>query len=93
MFYDAFFPDPNTQVPWVKESKTLPYIKGAGDSIRYMIEAYMPSSLTAPPGEQPQDEQPPGQQQGALENPRSDELALEVPGRYHICVTWRVSAG
>lgn len=93
MFYEAFFPDPNTQVPWVKESKTLPYIKGAGDSIRYLLEANMPSSLTAPPGEQPQDEQPvQPQQQGALENPKGDELALEACMRYHISVTWQVRA-
>jgi len=93
MFYDAFFPDPNTQVPWVRDAKTLPYIKGTGDSIRYILEAYMPSSLTAPPGEQPQEEQPvQPQQQGALENPRGDELALEAAVRYHISVTWQVRA-
>jgi hypothetical protein len=49
--------------------------------------------LTAPPGEQPQEEQPvQPQQQGALENPRGDELALEAAVRYHICVTWQVRA-
>jgi len=93
MFYEAFFPDPNTQVPWVKESKTLPYIKGVGDSIRYVLESHMPSSLTAPPGEQPQEEAPvQPQQQGALENPKGDELALEAWNRYHISVTWQVRA-
>jgi membrane protein required for colicin V production len=93
MFYDAFFPDPATQVPWVREAKTLPYIKGTGDSIRYILEAYMPSSLTAPPGEQPQEEQPvQPQQQGALENRWGDELALEASTRYHISVTWQVRA-
>ena len=35
MFYEAFFPDQNTHFPWVREAKTLPYIKGTGDSIRY----------------------------------------------------------
>lgn len=94
MFYDAFFPDPNTQVPWVKEAKTLPYIKGAGDAIRFLIESHMPSSLTAPPGEQPPDEAPgQPQQQGWLENPGSDEFALEAAERYHISVTWTVRAG
>ena len=93
MFYDAFFPDPNTQVQWVRDAKTLPYIKGTGDSIRYILEAYMPSSLTAPPGEQPQEEQPvQPQQQGALENSWGDELALEATERYHISVTWQVRA-
>jgi membrane protein required for colicin V production len=55
MFYEAFFPDPNTQYPWVREAKSLPYIKGTGDSLRYMLEAYVPSSLTAPQSDQPTD--------------------------------------
>ncbi len=93
MFYEAFFPDPHTQVPWVTQSKTLPYIKGAGDSIRFLLESHMPSSLTAPPGEQPPDEQPAQpQQQGALENPKDSELALEAAMRYHISVTWQMRA-
>ena len=54
---------------------------------------YMPSSLTAPPGEQPPEEAPvQPQQQGALENPSSDELALEAREIYHISVTWQVRA-
>jgi membrane protein required for colicin V production len=93
MFYEAFFPDPATQVPWVREAKTLPYIKGVGDSIRFVLESHMPSSLTAPPGEQPPEEQPvQPQQQGALENPKGDQLALEAAMRYHISVTWQVRA-
>jgi membrane protein required for colicin V production len=93
MFYDAFFPDPNTQVPWVRDAKTLPYIKGTGDSIRFVLESYMPSSLTAPPGETPPEEAPvQPQQQGALENGRGDELALEAHEINHISVTWQVRA-
>ena len=77
----------------MREAKTLPYIKGTGDSIRFLLESYMPSSLTAPPGETPPEEAPvQPQQQGALENPRSDELALEARERYHISVTWQVRA-
>ena len=53
MFYEAFFPDTNQHFPWVREAKSLPYIKGTGDALRYVLESYMPSSLTAPPGEQP----------------------------------------
>ena len=53
MFYEAFFPDTTQHYPWVREAKSLPYIKGTGDSLRYMLESYMPSSLTAPPGEAP----------------------------------------
>jgi membrane protein required for colicin V production len=93
MFYEAFFPDPNQHLPWVREAKSLPYIKGTGDSLRYVLESYLPSSLTAPPGEQPPLEQPPGEQQGGLKNGWGDELALEAPVKYHICVTWQVRVG
>jgi membrane protein required for colicin V production len=93
MFYEAFFPDPNQHLPWVREAKSLPYIKGTGDSLRYVLESYLPSSLTAPPGEQPPPEQPPEEQQGGLKNPWGDELALEAHVKYHICVTWQVRAG
>src|SRR5665648_1057019 len=90
MFYQAFFPDPNTHFPWVREAKTLPYIKGTGDSIRFVLESYMPSSLTAPPGEQPPEEAPvQPQQQGALEKPSIRQFALEARERYHISVTWQ----
>ncbi len=94
MFYEAFFPNQEQHFPWVREAKTLPYIKGTGDSIRYILEAYMPSSLTTPPGEQPPEEQPVvPQQQGALENPSSRQFALEARERYHISVTGQMRAG
>jgi membrane protein required for colicin V production len=93
MFYEAFFPNQEQHFPWVREAKTLPYIKSTGDSIRFVLESYMPSSLTAPPGETPPEEAPvQPQQQGALENGRSDELALEAREIYHISVTWPVRA-
>lgn len=88
MFYEAFFPDPNQHYPWVREAKSLPYIKGTGDSLRYMLEAYVPSSLTAP-----QVEPPTEGQQGALKNRWGDELALEVQENYHISVTWQARVG
>jgi membrane protein required for colicin V production len=88
MFYAAFFPDTNQHYPWVREAKSLPYIKATGDALRYMLESYLPSSLTAPSGEQP-----PEEQQGALKKPRGDELALEAREKYHISVTWQVRAG
>jgi membrane protein required for colicin V production len=78
----------------VREAKSLPYIKSTGSTLRYTLESYLPSSLTAPPGEQPPEEAPTGKgQQGSLEKARSDELALEVRGKYHISVTWLVRAG
>jgi membrane protein required for colicin V production len=88
MFYEAFFPDTKQHFPWVREAATLPYIKATGDALRGVLESHLPSSLTAPPGEQP----PPPEDQGALENQGGDELALEAGAKYHICVTWQTRA-
>lgn len=49
MFYESFFPDPATQVDWVRDAKSLPYIKSTGDAIRATLETNLPSSFTAPP--------------------------------------------
>ncbi len=59
MFYEAFFPDPGNQFPWVREARSLPYIKGAGNTFRTILVKVVPSSLTEPKGEQ----------QGSLHNP------------------------
>ncbi len=77
MFYEAFFPKPEQQYPWVRDSASLPYIKATGDALRSMLETNLPSSLTAPPGDQ----------QSWLEKSSGDELALERRVRYHISVT------
>lgn len=84
MFYEAFFPNPQEHPEWVREAATLPYIKGTGDSLRYLLETSMPTNLTIPPSDQPAD----GQQQGFITFPRGDELALEARVKYHISVTW-----
>ena len=62
MFYEAFVPDPNTHFPWVREAKSLPYIKATGDTLRASLESHLPSSLTERPGEQPA---PPQEEQQA----------------------------
>jgi membrane protein required for colicin V production len=77
MFYEAFFPEPEQQYPWVRDSASLPYVKATGDALRSILESNLPSSLTAPPGDQ----------QSWLEKPSGDELALERRVRYHISVT------
>ncbi len=77
MFYEAFFPEPEQQYPWVRDSASLPYIKATGNALRSILETNLPSSLTAPPGDQ----------QSWLEKPSGDELALERRVRYHIPVT------
>ena len=83
MFYEAFFPNPEQQYPWVRDSASLPYLKATGDALRSALETNLPSSFTEPPGEQ----------QSWLETPIGDQLALERRIRYHISVTWRVRAG
>jgi membrane protein required for colicin V production len=90
MFYQSFFPNEEQHFPWVREAVSLPYIKSTGNALRYMLETNLPSSLTAPPGEQPQEEP---QQQGALEKPRGDVIALEARAKYHISVAWQGLAG
>jgi membrane protein required for colicin V production len=63
MFYEAFFPDPNQHFDWVRNAQSMPYIKATGDTLRSVLESHLPSSLTAPPGEQPQG--PPQEEQQA----------------------------
>ena len=59
MFYESFFPDPKQQYVWVRESKSLPYVKGTGETFKRILVRVVPSSLTEPKTEQ----------QGSLEIP------------------------
>jgi membrane protein required for colicin V production len=52
MFYEQFFPDPGNQLDWVRNARSLPYIKSAGNSFRNVLVKVVPSSLTEPKGEQ-----------------------------------------
>ena len=52
MFYEAFYPDPANQAPWVRQSKSLPYIKSTGNAFKTILVRVVPSSLTEPKGEQ-----------------------------------------
>jgi hypothetical protein len=54
MFYEAFVPAPEQQYFWVRQSVSLPYIKGTGDSIRVILVRIVPPSLLGPSGEQQQ---------------------------------------
>ena len=67
MFYESFVPDLKQQVVWVRESKSLPFIKTTGETFRTILVRYIPSSLSAPPGEQ---------QQGSLHSPKEKDVAL-----------------
>lgn len=72
MFYEAFFPDPNNQFPWVREARSLPYIKGAGNTFRTILVKVVPSSLTEPKGEQ----------QGSLNSPLRVTLTMRDGQRH-----------
>lgn len=61
MFYAAFFPDPGQQFAWVREARSLPYIKSAANTFQGILVKVVPSSLTEPKGER--------EQQGSLEAP------------------------
>ncbi len=52
MFYESFFPDPKAQYQWVREAKSLPWIKSTGNTFRTILVRVVPSSLTEPKGEQ-----------------------------------------
>lgn len=79
MFYEAFFPDPTQQLPWVREAQSLPYLKSTGNTLKTVLVRYVPSSLSTPSGEQ----------QGALPHGSDRNVALAPADAYHISVTWR----
>lgn len=85
MFYDAFFPDQKSRLPWVEKSVSLPYIKSTGNGIKQVLTRYLPSSLTAPPA---------GQEQQGFTFPQGRvDLAMAEPAPYHISVTRQPAGG
>jgi membrane protein required for colicin V production len=84
MFYEAFFPEPQQQVAWVREAKSLPYIKSTGNSLKNVLVRYVPASLGTPQGEQ----------QGSLEDrAKVQTSALAESPIFHISVTWNERPG
>jgi membrane protein required for colicin V production len=57
MFYQSFIPNEEEHLPWVREAESLPYIKETGNTIRSLLETYLPTTAMgqqAPPtGEAP----------------------------------------
>lgn len=66
MFYESFVSDEKAHFPWVRDAASLPYIKGAGNTIRTILVQYAPSSLTNPTAPPPAQ----GEQQGFLNGER-----------------------
>jgi membrane protein required for colicin V production len=60
MFYESFIPDQSAHFPWVRDSKSLPYIKATGDSIRVVLETYLPAAGIGGP-QPPAAAEPPAQ--------------------------------
>jgi membrane protein required for colicin V production len=60
MFYASFVPDEQNHLPWVRDGLSTPYIRSTGNVIRGTLETYMPTSLSQPKEEAPQEpvEQP-----------------------------------
>jgi membrane protein required for colicin V production len=48
MFYESFVPDPKQQYPWVRESISLPYIQGTGNTFRDVLVRIVPPSFSKP---------------------------------------------
>lgn len=81
MFYEAFQPDENAHLPWIRNAQSLPYIKSAGGTIRSILVQYAPSTLT-----NPQSTPPAEGEQGWL-NHEGRILALAIEDkRYYIVV-------
>ncbi len=47
MFYEKFFPEPSPYV-WVREAKSLPYLKSTGQTFERLLVRFVPQSLTDP---------------------------------------------
>jgi membrane protein required for colicin V production len=58
MFYESFIPDSSSHYPWIRDSKSLPYIKSTGAAIRSVLETHLPSSVL---GQSPPSGEPPAQ--------------------------------
>ena len=52
MFYANVVPETQNQVEWVRESKSLPWIQGTGNTLKSVLIRVVPSSLTKPTTDQ-----------------------------------------
>lgn len=47
MFHEAFLP-PESQLPWMREAQVAPLMKSTGDTLKTILNIYVPSPLTEP---------------------------------------------
>ena len=80
MLYENFFPDPKTQLPWVRDAATLPYIKDTGKGLRSLLVRYIPEKIMNPAG---------SDQQSLMHKTGMPRISLVKPRKFHISVTPR----
>lgn len=83
MFYESFFPDENSHLPWIKDAASKPYIQATGSTIRSILVQIVPSSLTNPPQADP-NQATPGPQ-GSIEYLQRDgrKVTLVIGGKQY----------
>ena len=81
MLYENFVPDPQQQLPWVRNAVTLPYIKETGNSLRSLLVRYIPENFMAPDGA--------NEQQSGHFVPNAPRIVLVKRGTSHISMSCR----
>lgn len=77
MLYENFFPDPKTQLPWVRNALTLPYIKDTGQGLRSLLVRYIPEKIMNPNA---------GEQQSRSNHADPVQVRLVIRQKIHISV-------
>ncbi|MGI9475594.1 MAG: CvpA family protein [Hyphomicrobiaceae bacterium] len=80
MLYENFFPEPQQQLPWVRNAVTLPYIKDTGHTLRSLLVRYIPEKIMSPDAPE---------QQSGQRTLRNGRIVLANRTKFHISVTRR----
>lgn len=80
MLYESFFPEPQQQLPWVRNAVTLPYIKDTGQTLRSLLVRYIPEKIMNPGATE---------QQSRHRTLRNSRIVLANRTKFHITVTRR----
>lgn len=78
MLYENFFPEPQQQLPWVRNAVTLPYIKDTGQTLRSLLVRYIPEKIMNPDAPE---------QQSRVHPLRNGRIVLANRTKFHISVT------
>ena len=80
MLYENFFPEPQQQLPWVRNAVTLPYIKDTGHTLRSLLVRYIPEKIMNPDAPE---------QQSGQRTLRNGRIVLANRTKFHISVSRR----